>query len=140
MPHLRCCEGYLACLGPRLEMFRDSREAAWKDYRNKDQQKSRAMTLASGEFIRRFLIHTLPQGFPRIRHFGLLANRHRKAKLAICLELLRNPIVELLPQPQALQTGIEKVIPPCMKCGCGIMIRIGFLPAYLWPSRPPDSS
>jgi hypothetical protein len=68
----------------------------WKDYRNKDKQKSKTMTLAS-EFIRRFLIHTLPQGFPRIRHFGLLANRNRKAKLALCRKLMNNPILELLP-------------------------------------------
>jgi hypothetical protein len=114
----------------------------WKDYRNKDKQKSKTMTLASGEFIRRFLIHTLPQGFPRIRHFGLLANRHRKAKLALCRQLLSNPILELLPDTprRAHQTSIEKVIPPCPKCGIGMMIRIGFLAAYRWPEQPPNSS
>jgi len=113
----------------------------WKDYRNHDKQKSKTMTLASGEFIRRFLIHTLPQGFPRIRHFGLLANRHRKAKLALCRQLLSNPILELLPDTtREHQTQIEKVIPPCPKCGIGMMIRIGFLPAYRWPEQPPNSS
>jgi hypothetical protein len=113
----------------------------WKDYRQQDQQKSRRMTLASGEFIRRFLIHTLPNGFPRIRYFGFLANRHRKAKLKRCRELLRHPILELLPHiPSERQTRIEKVIPPCPKCQIGIMIRIGFLPPYRWPERPPDSS
>jgi Putative transposase/Transposase zinc-binding domain len=113
----------------------------WKDYRNKDKQKSKTMTLASGEFIRRFLIHTLPQGFPRIRHFGLLANRHRKGKLALCKQLLSNPILELLPDTtREHQTRIEIVIPPCPKCGIGTMIRIGFLAAYRWPEQPPNSS
>jgi hypothetical protein len=107
----------------------------WKDYRNKDKQKSKT------EFIRRFLIHTLPQGFPRIRHFGLLANRHRKAKLALCRQLLSNPILELLPDTTgAHHTQIEKVIPPCPKCGTGMMIRIGFLAPYRWPEQPPNSS
>jgi Putative transposase len=55
------------------------------------------MTLAADEFIRRFLIHTLPPGFQRIRHFGFLANRFRKEKLALCRQLLATPANELLP-------------------------------------------
>jgi hypothetical protein len=113
----------------------------WKDYRTQDKQKSKTMMLASGEFIRRFLIHTLPQGFPRIRHFGLLANRHRKAKLALCRQLIGSPILELLPlTASGKQTHIEKVIPPCPECGAGIMIRIAFLTPYRWPEQPPNSS
>ena len=46
------------------------------------------MTLAADEFIRRFLLHTLPDGFHRIRHYGFLANGHRAAKLALCRKLL----------------------------------------------------
>ena len=46
------------------------------------------MTLAADEFIRRFLLHTLPDGFHRIRHYGFLANGHRAAKLALCRRLL----------------------------------------------------
>jgi hypothetical protein len=81
----------------------------WKDYRHKDKQNSKRMTLASGEFIRRFLVHTLPNGFPRIRYFGFLANRHRKAKLKRCRELIRHPILDLLPHiPSERQTRIEK--------------------------------
>jgi len=60
----------------------------WKDYRHKHRDNSRSMTLEAGEFIRRFLIHTLPPGFQRIRHFGFLANRHRREKLALCRQLL----------------------------------------------------
>jgi Putative transposase len=58
----------------------------WKDYRHQEQQKT--MTLAADEFIRRFLLHVLPEGFQRIRHYGLLGHRYRQAKLALCRQLL----------------------------------------------------
>ena len=58
----------------------------WKDYRDANRQK--VMTLDAGEFIRRFLVHVLPEGFQRIRYYGLLGNRYRKQKLARCRELL----------------------------------------------------
>jgi hypothetical protein len=58
----------------------------WKDYRDGTRQKT--MTLAGGEFIRRFLIHVLPDGFHRIRYYGFLGNCHRARKLALCRELL----------------------------------------------------
>ena len=59
---------------------------AWKDYRDHNRQKD--MTLAADEFIRRFLLHVLPEGFHRSRYYGLLGNRHRAQKLARCRELL----------------------------------------------------
>jgi hypothetical protein len=58
----------------------------WKDYR--DGAKSKTMPLKATEFIRRFLLHVLPSGFMRIRHYGFLANRFRKEKLALCRKLL----------------------------------------------------
>jgi hypothetical protein len=58
----------------------------WKDYRNGDQSKG--MTLSGEEFIRRFLLHVLPDGFQRIRYYGFLANRNRQEKLAQCRRLL----------------------------------------------------
>jgi len=58
----------------------------WKDYRCGGEQKT--MTLAADEFIRRFLLHVLPDGFQRIRYYGFLCNRHREQKLARCRELL----------------------------------------------------
>jgi hypothetical protein len=61
----------------------------WRDYRNGNRQKT--MTLAAGEFIRRFLLHVLPEGFQRIRYYGLLANRYRQQKLARCRQLLAMP-------------------------------------------------
>jgi hypothetical protein len=59
----------------------------WKDYRNGHRQKT--MTLGADEFIRRFLLHVLPDGFQRIRYFGFLANRYRAEKLALCRQLMQ---------------------------------------------------
>jgi Putative transposase len=65
----------------------------WKDYRDGGRQKT--MSLAANEFIRRFLLHVLPDGFQRIRYYGFLANRHREQKLVRCRQLLA------MPQPEA---------------------------------------
>ena len=90
----------VALSNERLLDVKDGRVTfQWKDYRAKGREKSRVMTLDSDEFIRRFLIHVLPRGFQRIRFFGLLANRHRKVRLAECRCLLATPILELLPNP-----------------------------------------
>ena len=61
----------------------------WRDYRHHD--KNKVMTLAAEEFIRRFLLHALPDGFHRIRHYGFLANRRRADKLTLCCKLLNEP-------------------------------------------------
>ena len=61
----------------------------WKDYRAKGRTRHKAMTLSPDEFMRRFLLHVLPAGFHRIRHYGLLANGNRKDNLALARELLR---------------------------------------------------
>ena len=61
----------------------------WKDYRQEGRRK--VMTLEPAEFMRRFLLHVLPSGFHRIRHFGFLANGHRAARLALCRQLLVQP-------------------------------------------------
>ena len=58
----------------------------WRDYRDHNQQK--IMPLSADEFIRRFLLHVLPNGFHRIRYYGFLANPHRKQKLELCRQLL----------------------------------------------------
>ena len=64
----------------------------YKDYRHESQQKT--MTLDAEEFIRRFLLHILPDGFQRIRYYGFLSNRYREEKLARCRELLGMPVCE----------------------------------------------
>jgi hypothetical protein len=61
----------------------------WKDYREKERWKAKVMRLGIGEFIRRFLLHVLPEGFHRIRHYGLFANGHRADKLTLCRKLLQ---------------------------------------------------
>jgi Putative transposase/Transposase zinc-binding domain len=115
----------------------------WKDYRHKNKQKSRLMTIPADEFIRRFLIHTIPPGFQRIRYFGFLANRYRREKLVLCRQLLNSAITELLPsaaQCTQLREALHPVRPArCPSCGSP-MIRLGPVPAYRWPARPPDTS
>ncbi len=63
-----------------LDIEDDQVQFNWKDYRGSDQLKT--MTLNGGEFIRRFLLHVLPNGFQRIRYYGFLGNRHREEKFA----------------------------------------------------------
>ena len=69
----------------------------YKDYRRNGQERYRTMTLVPGEFIRRFLLHVLPKGFHRIRHYGLLASAARKANIARARELLAAPEPETVP-------------------------------------------
>ena len=63
----------------------------WKDYRKGGRRKNKVMRIEVGEFMRRFLLHILPNGFHRIRHYGLLANGHRGKKVALCRKLLAAP-------------------------------------------------
>lgn len=80
----------VAIANSRLVGFDDDQVSfRWRDYRHRDKVK--VMTLAAAEFIRRFLLHTLPDGFHRIRHYGFLANAQRAAKLALCRRLLGVP-------------------------------------------------
>jgi Putative transposase len=71
----------------------------YKDYRHEGQRKT--MTLQAEEFIRRFLLHVLPEGFQRIRYYGFLANRYREQKIACCRKLLGMPALE----PPALEAA-----------------------------------
>lgn len=100
----------------------------WKDYRGQDRHKIRTMTLDADEFIRRFLIHTLPPGFQRIRYFGLMANRHRQDRLAHCRQLLFTEADRLLPsiaQCQAVRRDPNVREPDrCPQCRTGILIRV----------------
>jgi len=79
----------------RLLSFADGKVAfRWKDYAHGN--KKRKMTLTAEEFLRRFLLHVLPRGFVRIRHFGFMANRQRTERIALCRQLLpatRKPCV-----------------------------------------------
>src|SRR5215468_9997211 len=106
---------------------------SWKDYRDNNRQK--IMSLQAGEFIRRFLIHVLPDGFHRIRYFGFLGNCHRARKLALCRELLGmapaapvDPPADYRDRYQAL-TGMS--LRQCPYCLTGIMVVISCI------ERPP---
>jgi len=116
----------------------------YKDYRSADPQRSRSMTLPAEEFVRRFLLHVLPDGFQRIRYYGLLANRFRAANLACCRALVYGPRSPLLPPPHdllCLRASLLAVAARCPRCPGGIMIRIGSLPATACVSclPPPDT-
>ena len=102
----------------------------WKDYRHSG--KAKLMTLGADEFIRRFLLHTLPDGFHRIRHYGFLANGHRAEKLALCRMLLAVRTDE----PAARSDTHAAADAPnlCRHCG-GIMIKLDILPRSS-PPRP----
>ena len=82
------------------------------------------MTLDPGEFMRRFLLHVLPGGFHRIRHYGLLANGSRAASLALARELLCEPTPA---QHDSKQIGIKQPTFVCMHCGGTMVILQTFM-------------
>ena len=99
----------------------------WKDYRAKGNTRHKAMTLSPQEFMRRFLLHVLPGGFHRIRHYGLLANGSRRASLALARELLH------VAQPPLDELADEQPAAPaptfvCAHCGRTMVVLQVFLP------------
>lgn len=103
----------------------------YKDYRRDGPECQRVMTIAPDEFIRRFLLHVLPRGFHRIRHYGLLAGSARKASLVLARKLL----AVALP----LEDEPEEVVdhrPPCPCCG-GHMVVIETFERWQQPRAPP---
>ena len=109
----------------------------WKDYRHPGQPKT--MTLAAHEFIRRFLLHVVPDGFRRIRHFGFLANTHRNAKLATIRAALSVPAPVAREKPadhrERFELLIGRSLDICPCCG-GHMVEIATLARALRTSRP----
>ena len=109
----------------------------WRDYAHRNKVK--VMTLDAGEFIRRFLLHVLPRGFTRLRHYGVLANRGRARKLALCRALLAQPDPEPREpeSPEAMMlrlTGIDITV--CRACGQGTLRRILVLAPQTHASMP----
>jgi hypothetical protein len=103
----------------------DEVEFLWKDYAHEGKQKT--MTLKAVEFIRRFLLHILPAGFVRIRHYGFLANRVCREKLALCRKLVgvetspEPATADSSPEPERTAEG-EPAAHACPICGAGRMI------------------
>ncbi len=107
----------------------------YKDYRRASTDRHRTMTLAADEFIRRFLLHVLPKGFHRIRHYGLLASAGRKANVAQAGALLAVPVAP------ATTASAEAEPPPVVRPSCpccgGRMIVIDILRGSARPRGPP---
>lgn len=124
----------------RLLDFADGQVAfQWKDYRQ--ESKPKLMRLDAEEFTRRFLLHVLPSGFQRIRHYGLLANCHREVKLEQCRQLLQAPPAPPSEEPLDYLDRYQRLtgmsLRDCPQCGNAQMVRIeSFLPGTL-PRGPP---
>jgi hypothetical protein len=109
--------GRLLALDDRGVTFR------WKDYRAKGRTRQKVMTLTAEEFMRRFLLHVLPTGFHRIRHYGLLAHAHRRHNIAAARALLQGPSP---PASLGSDTHNAKASRPptfvCRHCGAPMLI------------------
>ena len=96
----------------------------WKDYRADGRDRQKVMTLTTAEFIRRFLIHVLPHGFHRIRHYGLLASGTRADNIAQARRLLDVPAAQPEPVDNSCAEAAELKPPshPCPCCGGRMVI------------------
>ena len=112
----------------------------WRDSADGNQQK--LITLDAVEFIRRYLLHVLPQGFVKIRHFGFLANRNRRKALLLCRSLLPSPAAA--PPDSLTETRRHAVERRCPSCKIGTLHILDWIPAgiFLLPNEKPsvDSS
>jgi len=116
----------------------------WKDYRAKERVRHKTMTLAPDEFMRRFLLHVLPAGFHRIRHYGLIANTTRKDNLARARELLIDEkTIECMNAEtdavDAADGGDATATYVCPDCGAAMIIIETFERGQL-PRAPPNRS
>jgi hypothetical protein len=108
----------------------------WRDYR--DGARCKTMRLEAVEFIRRFLLHVLPQGFMRIRHYGLFANRQRRTKLARCRELLAQPEPKARSE-ESVAAMMRRItgrdILACPHCGEGRLQVVAILRPQRWTAH-----
>jgi hypothetical protein len=121
----------VAIANSRIKMFKDAMVTFTAKNRKKNRTES--ITISAVEFIRRFLLHSLPKGFVRIRHYGFLANRNRSANLNVIRELLKLPSQPAKTQASLEQlmlqlTGIDITTCPC--CNKGKMQLIAQIPSY----------
>jgi len=124
-----------------MKIFRTSRHnfldkcLRWRDRAHLNEPK--LMTLSLDEFLRRFLLHVLPKGFVRIRHFGFLAHRRRATLLPLCFQVL-GPISQSQIEPAASSAKQPSPFCRCPKCG-GAMVTIQTLTAAQILLRSPPS-
>ena len=118
----------------RLVAFADGKVTfRWRDSAHHNEQK--LLSLAVDEFLRRFLLHLLPEGFVRIRNFGFLANRRRATTLPLCFHLLGST-----PQPNPEVTPVSSNdVWLCPKCGGPMLVIERFTPAEIQLRSPPFS-
>jgi hypothetical protein len=114
----------------------------YKDYA--DEHRSKTMTVTGDEFLRRFVQHVLPRGFVKVRHYGLLANRHREQKLKTCRRLLLPIVAVATPAPSASAPIVPAPTPCCPHCGGCRLIRMelpdGPAPTPPTAATPSDTS
>ena len=107
----------------------------WKDYADRDRVN--VMALTADEFLRRFLLHIVPRGFMRIRHFGLLANRQRRSLIASS----RDVLAVSAPDETAVSTVKDVAVVHCPVCRVGVMhVTAVLAPVSRLPSPAPDTS
>src|SRR5262249_1692527 len=114
----------------------------YKDYRRNGPARYCTMTLSADEFIRRFLLHVLPKGFHRIRHYGLLASAGCKANIAPARQLMAAPMAEVAPpavHDPADPDAATNHRPPCPCCG-GRMIIVEVFARAAAPRGPPSGA
>ena len=125
----------VAISNSRLQRFDETGVTfRYKDYRRAGADRQQVMTLNPDEFLRRFLLHVLPKGFHRIRHYGLLAGATRKAHIERARELLG-----VAPPPPDVPDEPEDARPPCPCCG-GHMVVIETFERWRQPRAPPNSA
>lgn len=103
----------------------------WRDY--KDNSKKKVMTISAEEFIRRFLMHILPHGFMKIRHYGLLGNKNKMSKLKICKLQTHTPIIQKneLTAFELVEKLLGRSIRKCPDCGSERIVRCGLSPPII---------
>ncbi|MCE9546586.1 MAG: IS91 family transposase [Planctomycetia bacterium] len=110
----------------------------YKDYA--DDHRSKTMTVSADEFLRRFVQHVLPRSFVKVRHYGLLANRHRAEKLKTCRRLLLPIAVTGTTPPSAAATIAPLETPCCPKCGGCRLVRMELPKEPPRPLTPPPAA
>lgn len=111
-----------------------------KNYRRDGAERYGTMTLQAHEFIRRFLMHVLPKGFHRIRHYGLFANGNRAANIQRARELLGAPPTASTDEPSEATEEQQKGVRPCPRCGGPMVVVEVFEPGCRPKYRPPPEA